>query len=327
MRRRDLIALVAGAAIVWPVCAGAQQPMPVIGYLSAGSPESDDIPARLIAFRRTLNEIGYVEGQNVAIEYRWADGHNDRLPDLAADLVRRQVAVIFTPGTPPVFAAKAATGTIPVVFDIGIDPVQSGLVASLNRPGGNITGVALMGAELAGKRLDLLRELVPTASAVALLVNPTNPITEPEARNLRDAARSLGLQAHVLRASTASEIDAAFGTLVELRAGALVVGIDPFLTSQRAQIVALAARYAVPAIYGYREFAEAGGLMSYGTDLADGYRQAGVLTGKILKGAKPADLPVQQVVKLELVINLTTAKALGLTIPLPLLGRADEVIE
>jgi putative tryptophan/tyrosine transport system substrate-binding protein len=326
VRRREFIALL-GTAAASPLGALAQQPMPVIGWLSVGSPESDNIPARLIAFRQTLNEIGFVEGRNVAIEFRWAEGQYDRLPELAAALVRHQVAVIVAPGPPPAFAAKAATATIPIVFNVGIDPVQSGLVASLNRPGGNITGVALMAAELAGKRLQLLHELVPTASAVALLVNPSNPITESEARNLQDAARSLGLQTQVLRAGTPSEIDAAFRTLGKLRVHALVVGIDPFFTSQRAQIVVLAARYAMPAIYVYREFAETGGLMSYGTDLADGYRQAGVLTGKILKGAKPADLPVQQVVKLDLVINLKTAKALGLTIPQWLLGRADEVIE
>jgi putative tryptophan/tyrosine transport system substrate-binding protein len=319
--------MLAGGAAAWPLLARAQPPMPVIGWLSSGSLESDNIPARLIAFRRGLNEMGYVEDQNVAIEYRWAEGQYDRLPALAADLVRRQVTVIVTPGAPPTFAAKAATSTIPIVFAHGIDPVQSGLVASLNRPGGNITGLSLMQAELAGKRLDLLHELLPTAAVVALLVNPTNPVNEAETRSLQDVARPLGLQGHVLRASTASEIDAAFGTLVEIRAGALVVSADTFFTSQRAQIVALAARHAAPAIYVWREFAEAGGLMSYGTDLADTYRQVGVYTGKILKGAKPADLPVQQAVKIELVINLKTAKALGLTVPLTLLGRADEVIE
>ena len=311
MRRRGLIALVAAAAIAWPVGARAQQPMPVIGYLSPGSLQSDNIPARLPAFRQGLNEMGYMEGQNVTIEYRGAQGQNDRLPDLAADLVRRQVSVIVTNSPPPALAAKAATATIPIVFLLGIDPVQSGFVVSLNRPGGNITGVSLLNAELAGKRLDLLHELLPTAAVVALLVNPTNPSnSELETTSLQDAARALGLQAHVLRASTPSEIDAAFGALVDLRAAALVVAGDPFLTSERAQITALTARYAVPAIYVYREFAAAGGLMSYGTDLADSYRLAGVYTGKILKGANPADLPVQQVVKLELVIS-----------------RADEVIE
>jgi putative tryptophan/tyrosine transport system substrate-binding protein len=249
------------------------------------------------------------------------------LPVLAADLVRRQVTVIFAGGVPTALAAKAATTTIPIVFTLGVDPVQFGLVASLNRPGGNITGVVLL-AELAAKRLDLLHELIPTAAAVALLVNPTNSANaEAQTGSLRDAARSLGLQLHVLPASSPSEIDAAFETFIELRAGALVVAGDPFLSNRRAQIVALAARHAVPAIYAWREFATAGGLMSYGTDIADASRLAGEYTGKILKGAKPADLPVQQAVKVEFVINLNTAKTLGLTIPLPLLGRADEVIE
>jgi putative ABC transport system substrate-binding protein len=326
MLRRDFVALIGGAAATWPRTARTQQPMTVIGYLSPGSPETDAF--RLTGLRQGLNEIGYVEGQNVAIEYRWAEGQHDRLPELAADLVRRQVAEIVAAGVPPAFAAKAATATIPIVFNSGIDPVQSGLVASLNRPGGNITGVALLAAELAAKRLELLHELVPTASVVAVLGNPANPGAEAEARSMQDAARSLGLQAYVLRASTPSEIDAAFQTLIELRAGALVVGGDALFTNQRTQVVALTARYAVPAINQWRDFAVAGGLMSYGPgDIADIYRQVGVYAGKILKGAKPADLPVQQVVKVELVINLTTAKALGLTVPLPLLGRADEVIE
>jgi putative ABC transport system substrate-binding protein len=325
MHRRRFIALL-GGAIALPWAGAAQQKaMPVIGFLGIESPESDTL--RVTPFRRGLNETGYVEGQNVAIEYRWAPGQYDQLPALAADLVRRQVTVIAAGGIPSAFAAKAATSTIPIVFAAGIDPVQSGLVASLNRPGGNITGVAILTAELAAKRLDLLHELVPTATVVALLVNPADPVTDVETRNLQDAARSLGLKLHILPASTASEIDAAFGSLVELRAGALVVSTDPFLTNQRAQIVALAARHAVPAIYVWREYAAAGGLMSYGTDFADSYRQAGIYTGKILNGAKPADLPVQQVVKVELVINLKTAEALGLTIPLTLSGRADEVIE
>ena len=320
------MALIAGAAIVPPVGTRAQQPMPVIGYLSAGSPESDDF--RLIAFRQGLNQTGYVEGQNVAIEYRWAPAQYDRLPALAADLVRRQVTVIAAAGIPPTFAAKAATSTIPIAFLAGVDPVEFGLIASLNQPGGNITGVAILTAELAAKRLELLHELVPRAAVIALLVNPADPAaTEAETRNLQDAVRSLGLQLHILPASTANEIDSAFETLVELRAGALVVSTDPLFTNQRAQIVALAASHAVPAIYVWREFATAGGLISYGTDLTDTYRQLGIYTGKILKGAGPADLPVQQIVKIELVINLTTAKALGLTIPLTLSGRADEVIE
>jgi putative ABC transport system substrate-binding protein len=326
MKRREVITLIGGAAAAWPLTARAQQPMPVIGYLSPGSPESDSA-VRLTGFQQGLNDTGYVEDRNVAIEYRWAQGENDRLPALAADLVGRQVTVIVTSATPAALAAKAATSTIPIVFVLGNDPVQAGIVASLNRPRGNITGVALLAVELASKRLDLLHELVPTATVVAVLVNPTNSITAPETRNLQDAARALGLQAHVLQASTASEIDAAFGALVGLRVGALVVGADTFFTSRRAQIVALAARHAVPAIYGVRLFPVAGGLMSYGSDLADSWRLAGVYTGKILKGAKPADLPVQQAVKIELVINLKTAKTLGLTVPMTLLGRADEVIE
>jgi putative ABC transport system substrate-binding protein len=324
MKRRDLIILLGGAA-AWPLPARAQPLMPVIGYLSGGSPESDDF--RLTALRKGLSETGYVEGQSVAIEYRWAQGQNDRLPVLAAELVGRQVTVIATVGPPPAFAAKAATSTIPIVFVVGIDPVQAGLVASLNRPGDNITGVAILSAELAAKRLDLLHELVPTATLVALLVNPTNAVTGSMTRNLQDAAGSLGLQLHVLPASTAGEIDAAFGALAEIRAGVLVLGGDPFFTNQRARIVALAARHAVPAIYGVRLFPAAGGLMSYGPDLADSFRQAGVYTGKILKGAEPAELPVEQAVKVELVINLKTAKRLGLTVPQLLLGRADEVIE
>jgi putative ABC transport system substrate-binding protein len=300
--------------------------MPVIGYLSAGSSESDDF--RLIGFRQGLAETGYVEGQNVAIEYRWAPGQYDRLPALAAGLVRRQVTVIAAAGIPPILAAKAATSTIPIISLLGIDPVEFGVIASLNRPGSNMTGVAVLSAELAGKRLELLHELVPTAAIAAVLVNPTNPAaTESETRSLEDATRGLRLQLQILPASTGSEIDAAFGALVKLKAGALVVSGDPFFINQRAQIVTLAARCAVPAIYISREFATAGGLMSYGADLADTHRQLGIYTGKILKGAKPADLPVQQVVKVELVINLTAAKALGLTIPLTLSGRADEVIE
>jgi putative ABC transport system substrate-binding protein len=302
--------------------------MPVIGYLSGGSLAADNIPDRLTAFRQGLNETGHVEGKNVAIEYRWAEGQYDRLPALAADLVRRQVTVIVAvAGAPTAFAAKAATETIPIVFNQGIDPVQSGLVASLNRPGGNITGVTILTSELARKRLDLLHELLPTAAVVALLVNPTNPVTESETTSLQDAARILGLQAHALEARSPSEIDAAFETIICLQAAALVVSTDPLFTNQRAKMVALAARHAVPAIYAYRLFPAAGGLISYGADLADSYRQAGIYTGKILSGAKPADLPVQQAVRIELVINLKTAKALGLTVPPTLLARADEVIE
>ena len=326
MLRRDVITLLGGAVVGWPLAARAQQPMPVIGWLSVGSPVSDST-VRLSPFRRGLDETGYIEGQNVAIEYRWAEGQYDRLPALAADLVRRQLAVIVAASAPAALAAKAATTTIPIVFLLGIDPVEFGVIASLSRPGGNITGTAILSTELSPKRLQLLHELVPTVAVIGLLVNPTNPRAEPETRNLQDAASSLGLQLRILPASTASEIDAAFRTLAELQLGALAVPADPFFTNRKDQILALAARYAVPAIYEWREFATAGGLMSYGPDLAESYRKAGIYTGKILKGVKPADLPVEQVVKVELVINLTTARTLGLTIPQWLLGRADEVIE
>ena len=326
MRRREFITLIGGEMAAWPRAARTQQPaMPVIGFLLGASPEA--YAPMMTAFRQGLKEAGYVEGHNVAIEYRWAEGHYDRLPALAADLVRRQVAEIVTGGTPAALAAKAASSTIPIVILVGIDPVQIGLVASLNRPGGNVTGLAGLAVEVAAKQLEVLHELLRTSAAVALLVNPNNPVTEPETKGVRDAARSLGLQLHVLDASTEGEIDAAFEKLIELRAGGLVVSVDAFLTSQRDQIVALAARHAVPAIYGVREFAAAGGLMSYGIDLADAYRQVGIYAGKILKGAKPADLPVQQVARVEFVINLKTAKTLGLTFPITLLGRADEVIE
>ena len=326
MRRREFITLMGASMAAWPRAARTQQPaMPVIGFLHSASPEA--YTSRITAFRQGLKEAGYVEGHNVAIEFRWAEGHYDRLPALAADLVRRQVAEIVTSGTPAALAAKAASSTIPIVILVGVDPVQIGLVAGLNRPGGNVTGLAALTVEVEAKRLEVLHELLRTSAAVALLVNPNNPVTEPETKVIRDAARSLGLQLHVLDASTEGEIDAAFGKLIELRAGGLLVSVDAFLTSQRDQIVALAARHAVPAIYGVREFATAGGLMSYGTDLADAYRQVGIYAGKILKGAKPADLPVQRVVRVEFVINLKTAKTLGLTFPITLLVRADDVIE
>ena len=326
MRRREFIMLIGGSMAAWPLAAHAQQPaMPVIGFLHGASPGT--YAPMMTAFRQGLKEAGYVEGHNVAIEYRWAEGHYERLPALAADLVRRQVAEIVTSGTPAALAAKAASSTIPIVINVGIDPVQIGLVAGLNRPGGNVTGSAALTVEVAAKRLEVLHELLRTSAAVALLVNPNNNLTEPETKVMRDAARSLGLQLHVLDASTEGEIDAAFEKLIELRAGGLLVGADAFLINQRDQIVALAAHHAVPAIYGVREFATAGGLMSYGLDLADLYRQLGIYAGKILKGAKPADLPVQQVARVEFVINLKTAKTLGLTFPITLLGRADEVIE
>jgi len=328
MRRREFTTLLGGAAATWPLAVRAQQPaMPVIGYLTTGSPQSDAVPF-LAAFRQGLGETGYVEGQNVTIEYRWAEFQYERLSAMAADLVHRQVTAIATiGGTPPALAAKAATSTIPIVFYFGIDPVEYGLVASLNRPNGNMTGVAALQAELVAKRIELLHELAPNAAVVAVLVNPTNRYTETETRVLQDGSRSLGLQLHILRASTAREIDAAFGTLAEIRAGALLVSADLFLFSRREQVVALAAQHALPSIYGWREYAALGGTMSYGPSLFDAYRLMGVYIGKILKGAKPADLPVQQTTKVEFVINLRTAKTLGLTFPLPLSGRADEVIE
>jgi putative ABC transport system substrate-binding protein len=324
--RRQLVALLGGGVVAWPLATrGQQAPMPVVGFLHGAS--SDGYKPMATGFRQGLKEAGYVDGQNVAIEFRWAEGHYDQLPAMAADLARRRVAVIAAGGTPAAFAAKAATSTIPTVILVGVDPVQVGLVRSLNQPGGNVTGLAALTNQLEAKKLELLHELLPTATAIALLVNPTNALTESDTKDAQDAARSLGLHLHVLNASTESQIDAAFGALVELRATALIVSVDSFLNNSRGQIVALAARYAVPAVYGFRDFVTAGGLMSYGTDLVDVYRQQGIYAGKILKGARPADLPIEQVTKVLLVINLKTAKTLGLTFPTPLLGRADEVIE
>jgi putative ABC transport system substrate-binding protein len=329
MQRREFITLIGGAAVtplfLWPLAARAQRPaMPVIGFLSPTSP--DTIADRLRAFRQGLRETGYVEGGNVTIEYRWAEGQYDRLPALAVELVRRGVAVIAAPQN-AALPAKAATTTIPIVFIVGEDPVRIGLVASLARPGGNLTGVNILTGELGAKRLELLRALVPAATRLAVLVNPTNPAIETTLRDVVPAARTLGLQTQVLEASTSREISTAFATLVRERPDALFVGGDSLFTSRRVQLATLAARHAIPTTFSNRGFAEVGGLMSYGSAFADGFRQVGIYAGRILKGAKPADLPVVQASKFELVINAETARILGLTVPATLLATADEVIE
>jgi putative ABC transport system substrate-binding protein len=325
MQRREFIALLSSAA-AWPRAAHAQQPaLPVIGVLINASPEP--YAPMMAAFRQGLSDTGYVDGKNVAIEYRWAENQIDRLPALATDLVRQQVAVIAAAGAPAAHAAKAATTTIPVVFLVGADPVKSGLVASLNRPGGNLTGVGFLANALAPKLLEVLHELVPKAMAVGMLVNPGSPNAEADTREIQGAARLLGHQVLVLNARSDTDIDSAFATLVQHQAGGLIVIADPLFFDRHVQIIALAARHAVPTVYPVREMAVAGGLMSYGINLAHAYYQVGVYVALILKGAKPADLPVEQMVKVELVLNLKTAKTLGVTLPLPLLGRADEVIE
>ncbi len=327
MKRREFIWALGGAAVAWPVAARAQQPaVPVIGFLNSSSPDAEG--ERVRAYRRGLSEAGYVEGRNVIIEYRWADDHNDRLPSMAADLVRQGVNVIVTGGTPATLAAKAATTTIPIVFILSTDPVEAGLVASLNRPAGNLTGVTGLNVELAPKKLELLHELLPAATTLALLVNPTNAVAaENQSRTVQAAAQTLGLHLHILHSSTERDFDSVFARMVQLGAGALVIGSDLFFTSRSEQLAALTVRHAVPSIYQFREFAAAGGLMGYGGSITDWGHQAGIHTGRILAGAKPMDLPVQQATKVELFINLKTAKALGLDVPTTLLARADEVIE
>jgi putative ABC transport system substrate-binding protein len=327
MKRREFITLLGGAAAAWPLAARAQQAMPVIGYVGTGSQETDAF--RLPSFHQGLSESGYVEGRNVSIEYRWAEGHNDKLPAIMAELVRREVAVIAVPAsTPGALAAKAATTTIPTVFYIGLDPVELGLVASLNRPGGNLTGVTGWNVTVGPKRLELLHELLPAATNLGLLVNPTSPnLADADLKEQQAAARTLGLKLDVLHASTERDFDMVFARLVGLRASGLVIGTDSLFNTRKEELAALSLLHLMPTIHQYREFAVAGGLMSYGTETSDLSRQVGVYTGRILKGERPAEMPVQQATKVELIVNLKTAKALGLTFPFTLLGRADEVIE
>jgi len=325
MKRRKFIALL-GGAVVWPLAARAQQPMPVVGFLNSGTP--DGYALFVAAFRQGLKETGYVEDQNVAILYRWAEARIDRLPALAADLVRRRVVVMAATSAPAVLAAKAATANIPIVFETAGDPIQLGIVASLNRPGGNITGVVNLNSEIVPKRLELIRELVPAASVVGLLINPANPVlAEPAVRASQAVAPTLGLNLHVLNASSEDDFEQVFASLMQLRAGGLVIGPDSLFTARTRQLAALALPHAVPTVYQNRDFVTAGGLVSYGGVTSDAYRLTGVYAGRILKGEKPADLPVQQATKVELYINMKTARALGVTIPLPLSGRADEIFE
>ncbi len=326
MKRREFITLL-GSVAAWPLAARAQQKsaMPVVGFLNSGSPQAQALAA--VAYRQALEETGFVEGKNVVIEFRWADGQYDRLPELVADLIRRNVAVIMAGGPPAAQAAKSATSTIPIVFTSGDDPVQVGLVTSINRPGGNITGVHIFFSGLESKKLGLLRELVPQAGVIAALVNPSFASAGRQTTELQAAARTLGKQIQIINASNEHELDTAFASMAQLRVDAMLVAADPFFSARRNQIVSLAARYAIPAVYEQRAFAGAGGLMSYGTNIEYGYRQAGIYTGRILKGEKPADLPVLQSTKFEFVINLKTAKALGIEVRPDLLSIADEVIE
>ena len=326
IKRREFITLLAGAAAAWPLAARAQQPaVPVVGILASVSPAP--YAGFIAAIKEGLQQTGYIEGRNVTIEYRWAEGHYDRLPQQAIEVDRGVAVIILVGGGPTIAVAKAATATIPIVFVMGDDPVKSGAVTALNRPGGNATGVNLLTVAMEAKRLQLLHELVPNVAVVAIIVNPNNPQAAEQLQDLRAAARTLGVEVEVFKAGSPSDIDTAFASLVGRRAGALLVAADAFFNTRREQFVVLTARHALPAIFHFREFAAAGGLMSYGPSLTDAYRQEGIYAGRILKGEKPAEMPVQQAVKIELVINLQTARALGLTIPLPLLGRADEVIE
>jgi len=327
MRRREFISLIGGVAATWPLAAQAQQPtLPVVGFVNIAS--AKDYEPQSSAFLKGLSEAGYIDGRNVAVEFHWAEERIDRLPPMLADLVHRQVAVIAATSTEAAVVAKAATTTIPIVFETASDPIRLGLVASLNRPGGNVTGVTNVNVEIAPKRLQMLHELVPAASAMALLVNPANPrVTETNIKLFGTAAHALGLELHVLNASTERDFDGVFAKLIQLRAGGLVIGPDSFFTGRSEQLAALTVRHAVPAIYHIRSFAAAGGLLSYGAETADSYRLTGIYVGRVLKGEKPADLPIQQATKVELYINLKTAKVLGLNIPNTLIGRADELFE